>query len=417
MSGMAAAAPAGRQWRQACRLAFRDFLHEWRVSLCLIFALAAVLAPLLVLFGLKSGIIATMTERLRADPRNLEISLRGHQRLDPAWFAAVRTRPEAGFVLPRTRLLAATISLESDAGFGLPDIDMLPTAAGDPLLPAGTVPAAGLRQILLTATAAGRLKVNAGEQVTGRVFRRLGDRPQTLVLPLTVAGVIPETAFGRDAAFVSLDLLTATENYRDGAAVPALGVRDGDAAAATAPAARVFASARLYARSLDDVAPLAAWVRDQGIEVATRAKEIESVKALDRVLAFVFLVLASIGVGGYLFSLAASLWANIDRKRREIALLRLVGLGTGPVIGFPVAQAVLVALAGIALSMLLYLGVAAAFNTVFVDQLGRDEFVCRLSPRDGLIAAALTVLFAVAAAMVGGYRAAKIDPAEGLRAS
>lgn len=82
MSAMTTAAPAGRQWQQACRLAFRDFLHEWRVSLCLIFALAAVLAPLLVLFGLKSGIIATMTERLRADPHNLEITLRGHQRLD-----------------------------------------------------------------------------------------------------------------------------------------------------------------------------------------------------------------------------------------------------------------------------------------------------------------------------------------------
>ena len=187
--------------------------------------------------------------------------------------------------------------------------------------------------------------------------------------------------------------------------------------AAASPASRAFASARIYARSLDDVAPLATWVRDQGYEVSTRAKEIETVKALDRVLAFIFLVLASIGVGGYLFSLAASLWANVDRKRREIALLRLVGLGTGPVIGFPVAQAVLVAVAGIALSIVLYLIVAAAFNATFIDQLGRDEFVCRLSFRDGAIAAVLTVLFAVAAAMVGGYRAAKIDPAEGLRAS
>lgn len=415
MSTRPAPAPAARQWWQAARLAGRDFIHEWRVSLCLIFALGAVLAPLLVLLGLKSGIIATMTERLRADPRNLEITLRGHQRLDPAWFAAARARPEAGFVLPRTRLLAATISLESAAGLSLADIDMLPTAAGDPLLPSGMAPADGLRQVLLTATAASRLKVRPGDAVTGRVFRRLGDRPQVLALPLTISGILPETAFGRDAAFVSLDLLAATEDYRDGAAVPALGETDG--APAQDPAARTFASARLYARSLDDVAPFAAWVRDQGFEVATRAKEIETVRALDRVLNFVFLVLAAIGVGGYLFSLAASLWANVDRKRREIALLRLVGLGTAPVIGFPMVQAMLVALAGITLSILLYVAVAAAFNAAFVSQLGRDEFVCRLSLRDGAIAAVLTVVFAAAAATVGGYRAAKIDPAEGLRAS
>ena len=415
MSPRPALAPAGRQWQQAARLACCDFAHEWRISLCLIFALAAVLSPLLVLFGLKSGIIATMTERLRADPRNLEITLRGHQRLDTAWFTTAHARPEAGFVLPRTRLLAATISLESTAGLSLADIDMLPTAAGDPLLPAEMAPAQGLHQILLTATAAGRLKVKAGDPLIGRVFRRLGDRPQTLAVPLTLAGILPETALGRDAAVVSLDLLAATEDYRDGAAVASLGVPDG--APAPDPAARTFASARLYARNLDDVAPFAAWVRDQGFEVATRAKEIETVRTLDRVLSFVFLVLATISGGGYLFSLAASLWANVDRKRREIALLRLVGLGTGPVIGFPVVQAVLVALAGITLSTLLYLGVAAAFNAAFVSQLGRDEFVCRLSLRDGAAAAALTVLFAAAAAMVGGYRAAQIDPAEGLRAS
>ena len=403
---------AARQWAQTCVLAWRDFAHEWRVSLCLVFALAAVLAPLLILFGLKSGIVTTMTERLRADPRNREIILRGHRHLDAAWFATVRAREDVGFVLPRTRLLAATISLEGAGGASLTDLDMLPTATGDPLLPAGTPPAQGLRQILLTETAAGRLKVRLGERITGRVFRRLDDAPQTLALPLTVVGIVPEAAFGRDAAFVSVDLLVATEDYRDGAALPALGVSEGGAARPE----RSFAGARLYARGLDDVAPLAAWLRDQGVEVVTRAKEIETVKAIDRVLSFVFLVLASIGVGGYLFSLAASLWANVDRKRREIALLRLVGLGTGPVVGFPVVQAILVALAGIAVSAVLYLGVARAFNATFAGELGRDEFVCRLSLADGAAAGALTLVFAIAAAMVGGYRAARIDPAEGLRA-
>ena len=401
-----------RQWIRTCILAWRDFAHEWRVSLCLVFALAAVLAPLLVLFGLKSGIVTTMTERLRADPRNREITLRGHRHLDAAWFATLRAREDVGFVLPRTRLLAATVSLESGTGASLTDLDMLPTAAGDPLLPSGTPPAAGLRQILLSATAAGRLNVRPGDTITGRVFRRLDGTPQTLVLPLTVVGIVPETAFGRDAAFVSVELLVATEDYRDGAAVPLLGVSDGGETRAT----RSFAGARLYARDLDDVAPLAAWLRGQGIEVATRAKEIETVKAIDRVLTFVFLVLASIGVGGYLFSLAASLWANVDRKRREIALLRLVGLRTAPVVGFPVVQAILVALAGIAVSTVLYLGVATAFNATFAGELGRDEFVCRLSLADGAAAGLLTVLFAIAAAMVGGYRAARIDPAESLRA-
>ncbi len=97
---------------------------------------------------------------------------------------------------------------------------MLPTAKGDPLLPAGTPPAEGLRQILLTGTAASRLERAPGRPHHRPHLPRLDDAPQTLVLPLTVVGIVPETAFGRDAAFVSVDLLVATEDYRDGARGP-----------------------------------------------------------------------------------------------------------------------------------------------------------------------------------------------------
>ena len=35
------------------RLASRDYTHEWQMSGCFVLALAAVLGPMLVLFGLK----------------------------------------------------------------------------------------------------------------------------------------------------------------------------------------------------------------------------------------------------------------------------------------------------------------------------------------------------------------------------
>jgi putative ABC transport system permease protein len=402
-----------RQWRQTCVLAWRDFLHEWRVSLCLVLALAAVLAPLLVLFGLKSGIVTTMSERLKADPRNLEITLRGHYRLEPEWFRQLAARPDVRFLVPRTRLLAATLSLKTAAGASLLDVDMIPTAAGDPLLGADLRPVEGLTEILLTKTAAGKLNARVGDRLTATVSRRLGDQAQAVQVRLTIAGIVSESAFGRDAVFVSLPLLVATEDYRDGYAVAELGAGDGRG---ERPAVRSFASMRLYASQLDDVAPLAEWLRGQGLEVVTRAKDIETVKAIDRVLTFVFVILASIGVIGYLLSLATSLWANVDRKRREIALLRLIGLGTAPVVGFPVIQAALVATGGVVLAAAVYVAVAAAFNAAFASELNREEFVCRLTLSDGVAAAFLTLGFALIASMVGGYRAAKIDPAEGLRA-
>ncbi len=402
----------GRQWSRTAVLAWRDFAHEWQVSLCLVLALAAVLTPLLVLFGLKSGIVTTMTERLKADPNNLQVTIKGNSRLEPAWIEQLRVRPDVGFLIPRTRTLAATIDLVAADGRSVADADMIPTAAGDPVPPAGMPVPSGLRETVLTHTAATKLGVSVGEDVEGIVRRRYDEKAQFAVLPLRVVGVLPEASFSGDAAFLSLDLLVATENYRDGFRVPELDVDDGDP---VADGPRTYAGVRLYARSLDDVAGLAAALREDGLDVVTNAKDIEIVKAIERVLDFIFYVIASVGITGFLLSLAASLWANVDRKRRELALLRLVGLRTGPLIAFPASQALIVAVGGFALSVLLYVVVSSIFNTVLAENLGRDEFVCRLFVGDGIVAGILTILFALGASAVGGYRAVKIDPAESLR--
>lgn len=401
-----------QQWSLAFRLAARDFTDEWRISLCLVFALAAVLTPLLVFFGLKSGIITTMTARLSSDPRNIEVSIRGHHRLDAAWFAMLAARADVGFLVPRTRSLSATVTIETADGRLLADLDMIPTAPGDPLLGAG-MPIPGQKdQVLLTASTAARLGVASGGRLTAVIGRRLGGEAQAVRFGLDVIGIVPESVLPREALFVALPFLIATEDYRDGYRVPAFGVTDGSG---SAPAARSFAGARLYARNLDTVASLVAALRDQGFEVMTRADDIAAVRAIDRVLTFVFWVIAAIGVGGYLVSLATSLWANVDRKRHEIALLRLIGLGTGPVISFPALQALLIAVGGLFVSALLYLVVARTFNAAFVSELGREEFVCRLRPTDGAFAALITVGGALVASVIGGHRAAKIDPAENLR--
>jgi putative ABC transport system permease protein len=410
---MVAREARGLKWAQTCRLAWRDAIHEWPVSLCLVLALAAVLAPLLVLFGLKFGIVTTMTERLKADPRTVEISLRGHYQLYPAWFEQIEARPDVRFLLPRTRVLAATLTLETASGASLLDVDMLPTADGDPILPDNARPVQGMSDIIVTRTVAEKLDIRVDDQLAGILSRRLNDQAQGVRLPFTVTDILPEARFARDAVLVSLPLVVAAEDYRDGYLVPEFGVSDGTG---DRPKVRPFASFRLYARTMDDVQTLATALRAQGLEIVTRGAEIDAVKAIDRVLNFVFLVLASIGVGGYLLSLASSLWANVDRKRREIALLRLIGFTTPQIVAFPAMQAALLASGGILVSAVIYAIVAHSFNATFVSELDHDEFVCRLTLTDSLIASIITLAVALLASIGGGYRAARIEPAEGLRA-
>lgn len=399
--------PAGvRQLFNIQRLALRDYVHEWRMSGCFILALAAVLAPMLILFGLKFGIVTNLMEDLIRDPANREIRQVGSGHFSPEWFAALTARPDVAFVIPRTRALAATMDLYSTEAGRILSVELIPSAPGDPLLEGLTAAPSGYGRVVVSASVARKLEIEPGDRVDGSLVRRYRGSRDREHLPLQVAGVAPIEAFTRDGAFVSLDLLVATEDFRDGRAVPELGWSGDEPLGAD----RTFPGYRLYARSIHDVAGLRDLLEGQGLEVRTSAAEIESVKALDRNLSVIFWVVALVGMAGFSLSLGASLWANVERKRRELSVLRLMGFRTGDIVWFPMLQSLTTSVLGWAAASLLYLGLAQAINRLFPDQT-----LCRLLPEHFLAALGLTVAAAGLAALLGGYRAARIEPAEGLR--
>ena len=118
----------------------------------------------------------------------------------------------------------------------------------------------------------------------------------------------------------------------------------------------------------------------EGIEVRTQVAEIASVQSLDRNLTRVFWLIALIGTLGFLASLAANLLANVERKRRELSIVRLIGFPTLSLVLFPVTQAVLVAMLGALAALALYLPVAVALNGWFAESLQPGESICRPCP-------------------------------------
>ncbi|HLD65911.1 MAG TPA: ABC transporter permease, partial [Pseudomonas sp.] len=115
-------------------LAWADYRAEARLSLCAVLALAAVITPLLVLFGLKFGLVGTLTERLEKDPSVREVITLGGGRYSAQDIAALAQRGDVAFALARTRQIAATADLSAAAPGPALTVEMLPTAAGDPLL-------------------------------------------------------------------------------------------------------------------------------------------------------------------------------------------------------------------------------------------------------------------------------------------
>lgn len=391
-------------------LAFRDYVHEWVMSGCFVLALAAVLAPMMVLFGLKFGIVGSMIGQLVEEPRNREIRSIGSGHYDVAWFENTEKLPTVGFVVPRTRSIAATIQLKSDTAPRIISAELIPTAVGDPLLPPDVSIPTASHEIVLSDSAARKLNVKIGDTVDGSLVRRFRSKHERIHLALTLIGTAPAIAFPRDGSFVSLELMTAVEDFQDGRAVPAFDWQ-GD----PKPSDRAFPGFRLFARTIDDVPILRDELFAQGIDVRTRAVDIETVQAIDRNFTAVFWIIAIIGFVGFSFSLGASLWANVERKRRDLSVLRLVGFRTGDIVWFPVLQALFTALLGWTLASAIYVGVEQTINRMLMPQLQQGQVVCQLLAEHFVITAALTIFAAISAAALGGYRSARIEPSEGLR--
>lgn len=404
-----------RSSREIWRLAWKDFWHDRRTMAVFVLTVAAIVAPLLLLLGLKNGAITQLRETLISDPRNLEVIIYGSARLPQAWFADLAARDEVGFVVPKTRTINASVDLLDDQRRLLSAIELLPTGPGDPLLPAGTRLPEDPQQVLVTATLAEQMGLGdavSTPMVTAVIKRTLNGERQHVRLPLTVTGVVPEAAFARAAIFAHPALLVATEDYRDGVIE-----LDGDRPMSMERMSEraEFANARLYARDLESVAPLAEHLRGTGLEIRTQAERIATVQALDRLFSFLFQVTASIGGLGCAFALGGALWLNADRKRRALAMLRLFGFGRLAVALLPVLQAVMVALGGLILALVFFAAGAGIFNGVLGEQLPAGGYVSRLGWVDMVMATGWMLLLALTAAGAAAWHSARVTPAEGLR--
>jgi putative ABC transport system permease protein len=399
---------------QSCSMAARDYWHEALLSACAALSLAAVLTPLLVLYGVKFGIVATMTERMLNDPKNLELSPVSSGHFSQDFFTEMQAHPDAAFILPRTRAIAAPMNLAAGQGMQRRTVivSLEPTAPGDPLLVKHVALPEGQDRIVLSESAARKLGLRSGDKLRGHVERSRAGKAQGAAVDLELAAVLPLAAQGRDVAFVSLALLEATEAFRDGFAAPVLNWPGEEAESGQE---RHYAGFRLYARTLDQVSSLRNFLQARGVEVYTRAAEIEAVKNLDRSFTLIFSLIGGAAAAGFFASTVSSALAGVKRKERHLGLIRLLGFPAGSIMVFPITQALLTAVFGVALAAGIYAGAARAIDALFRSSLGDMEELCRLLPEHFAITLGLVVALSALAALAPAARAARIEASEVIR--
>lgn len=393
------------------RLALQDLWHDRIISFCIVSSLIAVIAPLLLLFGLRFGIVSQLQDDLAKDPRNLEIRMLSSGSYDQGWIEQLRQRPDVGFAIGQTRSLNTLADLQKDNSHFIENVEVIPTAGGDPLL--ADLKLNHENEIILTAEAVRKLNVDVGDTITLLVSRQFEGSREWGRKSLTVVGILPPTYFNRAAIFAQPTLLIMLENFRDGYATPAFAVSSGQGLVSDKPAR--YARARLYAKDIDNVASLEQDLRAQRIETTSRLADIENVKSINRVLGVIFNTIAATALIGCIASLTGSFIANIDRKRKHIAVLRLLGFTSQAVGLYVVFQGCLLSILAYVGGYGIYLIASQVFNQVLSGTLATGEMLCKITLEHSLLAMATTVVVALVVASISAYRAIKIEPAQSLR--
>jgi len=172
---------------------------------------------------------------------------------------------------------------------------------------------------------------------------------------------------------------------------------------------------RAYATTIDEVPRLARELTEEGLELRTRDKQIEVVQRTDRALTQMILLIGAVALIGGVAVLIASFYAAVERKKGELALLRLVGLSRWSLFTMPVQQSLMFGVSGFLVAYSLFLIFAGIINNFYAADLRLPGSLCRLPMGYVISSLIVTIGLAALSSTIGAARATRIDPAEALR--
>lgn len=505
-------------------LAFKELRHDWKATGVLLCVIVSIVTPLLILFGLKQGVINTQREFLLNDPCNLEIKMLGHYHLSPLWFEQKTKDSRIQFIIPITRFLNTDINI-IDKENKNNSVDLIPTGQGDPLLKLTAIDApVQNNEVLITHALAKRLHINKGEKIQSQLFRTVSNESQTSHASLIVKDILPDySCLQRSAVLTTLDFLKTVEDFKEGQQVDLFKVENNKLvtlkkeqpnylkltsfnnsfpssfkqltllpnnieilrrcvmlksqwkpsyeehkmnnimascdnlfpfsfeqlwknnhsffspknknselieqpikteSVVPTQTKKTYAKARIFAKSLEDVPALSDELRSSSeeIEVISKAAEIEKLKQLNHFLNILLLIVLLIGAVGGGLALGGNFLLTIERKRLQIAQLRLLGIGKKQITLFLWVQGIVITSTAFIMASLLSLITKLISELYSQDILGEviqitnnEVKIFYLSGQDYLFAYMATLIFSSLVIVTGTKRANSIEPGEQLR--
>ena len=355
------------------RLGLSSLLFEKLINICLIASMCSVIAPLLLLFSLRFGIISNLEDNLKANPVNLEIRMLSGYRLGEDFFKSMRENPKISFVLPLTRTLSATVNLNHN-GKMITSVEAVPTDRGDPLaLKSGLDGVLKEREAYLSEQVAEDLKLKVGDSFKFIVSRITDSSRVNSVVEFTLKGIIKKEYLPYKSVMVNFDTLVYMEDYKDGFEPPLFS----DNSRAN-DKREYFSKARIYVKELDDVKDISALLR-QNYSISDKLAAIENLKAISNVLSFIFITIASTSIVGGILATGGLILTNVSRQLKSFAYLMLTGLSRMDIFKIVMLESLILSVLAFMLSYLIFSLGMFTFNLYFKDLLGENTLVSTLT--------------------------------------
>ncbi len=390
-------------------LALRDLLMERTHLICNAAILASVLVPLMVVFGVKNGIYDALISRLLNDPGTTRIETSGNMSFSPADVIEVRGWEQTGFITAKTRSISDFVNVRLAESTNIRNAILVSSGTGDPTLPKDLT--LGPHETAISAVLARQLNISVDDAI--QIFTQATQRPRQLMIPLKVVAVLPDERASGRSIFANIDVLDLVEAFYDGYALPDHGIFEGRDLATRTPE---YEGLRIFAQNIYDLAILQSRI-EQFFDVRTEARtaEVTNVLNLGRNLNIALLLNVGVASFGLAGALTFGFWAEVVRKRRTIATLALLGVGSNRLWFFPVIQAILSAVAGLTISFVLFFLAAFFAENLFDSGLTDRGGLVVLSIPQMLAIIAVVFIFVIFTSYFAARIASRVDPAEVLR--
>lgn len=376
------------------KLALCSLRFDKIISICIVASLCAVIAPLLLLFSLRFGIISNLEHKLSSNPSNLEIRMMSGYRLDQQFFDALKNNPHIGFVIPLTRSLSVTANISFN-GRIVQNLETLPTAAGDPIVrEMGFDGELSLTEAYLSETTAQDLGLKTGDTFKFVISRITDNKTVNAVVPFTLKGIVKKEFLPHKTIMVNFNTLVYMEDFRDGFEPPVFS--DGSNPNSER---QNFAKARIYVKSLNDLEPVSRMLR-QNYSITDKLASVENLKAISKVLSFIFTTIALTSIAGGVMATIGLIFTNLSRLEKTFALLFLSGLSKGGVFFIVVIQNFILSVCAYLCSLGLFYAGMFTFNLYFKDLLGPETLVSVLTVSHVFTGGLMTVFICVLVSMV-----------------